>query len=84
MTTAKKNPGLGAVRQAAQAAQLAVGKDISPVPAKEEKAPIKGVGIRMSVELHEQLRRISFEQRVPLNDLLVEGAKMVVASRSNG
>lgn len=74
---APKNPGLraGALSAALQAAK----STSAPAPTSEEtKEEIVGIGIRMPKSMHKELRRISYEEEISLNSLLVEGVQHVI------
>lgn len=79
-----KNPGYG-TRSAAVSAALGVGNSAPhavPKPAGEEE--MKPVGFRLPTAMHEELRRIAYEKRVPINTLIIAGVRHIVDQEKAG
>jgi hypothetical protein len=74
---APKNPGLRAVAHSA-ALQAAKGTSAPASEAAEVKEEIVGIGIRMPKSMHRELRRISYEEEISMNSLLIEGVQHVI------
>jgi hypothetical protein len=77
MKTAK-NPGLGARRGSIDAA-LAVSTASSEASPPEEK-PV-AISIRFPKPIHDELRRIAYEQRVSIHSLILAGVQHVIEER---
>ena len=77
-----KNPGFG-TRSAAVSAALGVATAGKPSTAPEEDE-MKPVGFRLPTSLHDELRRISYEKRIPINTLIIAGVRHVVEQEKIG
>ena len=74
-----KNPGLGA-RMGDLGAVLAVNTTTAAAPVPAEEKPV-AISIRFPKAIHEDLRRIAYEERVSIHSLILEGVTKVIAER---
>jgi hypothetical protein len=49
--------------------------------ASAPEAPFRTVTVRMPVEMHEQLRTLAFETRIPQHTLIMEGINLMFRRR---
>ena len=84
MTTAKR-PGLTARNSSVQAALTAARGTEAKPPATPAQPPKKGkpvgLSVRLEAELHDELRRLAFDERVSIHALLLEGIDLVLRKR---
>ena len=84
-----RSEAVQAATQAAQETQPAVARKKSPSSArKKAPAPIEseqadtgkrvGISIRMAPDIHDELRRISYETRTSIQTLVMQGIKHVI------
>lgn len=80
----KKNPGLSARSVTVAAALEAHGtKKAEPAPAAEGKPPVP-FSLRLPVEIHDELRRISFDTRESIHSLILDGVRMRLEQERKG
>jgi len=80
----QKRPGLMA-RSATVAAAMVAAKE-PPAPATvaataPKKGDIIGLTVRLDPAIHDELRRIAFDERVSLHSLLLEGIDLLLKNR---
>ena len=76
-----KNPGLGARSEAIKAASIASHKSASKVEPETEGGLVRA-SLRLPKQLHEQLRTIAFNERIPIHDLLLEGVALAISKHT--
>lgn len=55
------------------------GRPAGDTPPKPEGDEMIGIGVRVPRRVHDELRRMAYEQRVSINSILVAGAERMIA-----
>lgn len=79
----KKRTSLEDVFGPAQApsASAPVVQSTLPVRADKRRPAVKQQTVYLSLPVHEQLRKVAFEEHVKMHDLLIEGLELVFTKR---
>lgn len=79
----QKRPGLMARSATVQAAMVAAKEPEAPATASPppRKGGIVGLTVRLDPAIHDELRRIAFDERVSIHSLLLESIDLLLKNR---